>query len=376
MKNIAIISPAHPLRGGISASTERLALELQAQGKQVIIYSFKLQYPNFLFPGKTQYTSDPPPPGLVIETLINSVNPLNWLKIGRKIRKARHDLIITRYWLPFMGPCLGTILSIARIKNKTKNIALVDNLIPHEKRPGDRLFTRYFVKAVDAFLVMSRSVGEDVRRFTDAKPLAFSPHPVYDNYGEKASREDALQKLDLEEGPYLLFFGFIRAYKGLDLLLKALADKRLQQRGIKLIVAGEYYGKQEYYENLIDELGVRDRIVLHNEYIPNEEVKYFFAAANLVVQPYKTATQSGISQMAYHFERPMVVTKVGGLPEIVPHGKAGFVVDIDPKAIADAIVDYFDQQQEEKMTKGVIAEKGRFSWSGMVEVLEKLYFKC
>lgn len=373
MQNIAIISPAHPLRGGIAASTERLARELQAQGKQATIYSFRLQYPDFLFPGKTQYTDDPPPADLTIKTIIHSVNPLNWLAAGRQIRRAGHDLVIVRYWLPFMGPCLGSVLRSVRRKRRTKVIALVDNLIPHERRPGDRIFTRYFIGAVDAFLVMSRAVGEDVRRFTTSKPLAFSPHPVYDNYGAQAQRSEALVKIGLPEGRYLLFFGFIREYKGLDLLLRALADERVRQRDIRLIVAGEYYGKQEFYEELIDELDIKDRVYLFTDYIPNEEVRYYFAAANLVVQPYRTATQSGISQLAYHFERPMIVTRVGGLPEIVPHERAGYVVDIDPTAIADAVVDYFDRDREAEMTEGVRVEKHRFSWSKMVEALEALY---
>lgn len=372
-QNIAILSPAHPLRGGIAASTERLARELQRQGKQVVIYSFRLQYPDFLFPGKTQYTDDPPPPDLRIETIVNSVNPLNWLRVGNRLRRARHDLIITRYWLPFMGPCLGTILRLARRNGHTRTIGLVDNLIPHEQRPGDRLFTCYFVGAVDAFLVMSRAVGEDVRRFTSEKPVAFSPHPIYDNYGPKAERAEALEALGLEDGRYLLFFGFIRGYKGLDLLLRAMSDERLAERNVRLIVAGEYYGKRDAYEALMDELGIRHRLILHNDYIPNERVKYYFAAANLVVQPYKTATQSGISQMAYHFDRPMVVTEVGGLPEIVPHGKAGYVVPVDPQAIADAIVDYFDHNREPEMTEGLKREKHRFSWAKMTEVLEELY---
>ncbi len=369
MKNIAILSPANPLRGGIAASTERLAQELRSQGRQVIIYSFSLQYPGVLFPGKTQYTKDPPPEGLRILPLMNSINPVNWILAGRRIKKARHDLIIVRFWLPFMGPCLGSILRLARRNGYTKVLALVDNMIPHEKRPGDFWFSRYFVGAVDAFLVMSRSVGEDVRRFTAVKPVGFSPHPIYDNYGSSVGRREALKTLNLPDGRYLLFFGFIRAYKGLDLLLQAMADERIKALGLKLIVAGEYYGQQEQYERLIDELNLRSQLILHNDYIPNEKVKYYFAAANLVVQPYKTATQSGISQMAYHFERPMVVTRVGGLSEIVPHGKAGYVVEVNPQAIADAIVDYFENQREAAMTESLKKEKERFSWAKMTEVL-------
>jgi glycosyltransferase involved in cell wall biosynthesis len=374
MKKIVLLSPAPPLRGGIAASTERLAKELMGVGYEVIVYSFSLQYPGFLFPGTTQYSSDPPPPGLDIRTKVNSVNPFNWLKTGWELRQLRPDLIVPRYWLPFMGPCLGTILRLAKTNRRTKVISIADNILPHEKRPGDRLFTRWFVGACDAFVVMSRSVMDDLRQFTTGKPALDVPHPIYDNYGEKTTREAALRHLGLPaDCRYLLFFGFIRDYKGLDLLLEALADDRIRQRNVKLIVAGEYYGNQEFYENLIRRSGIESRLVLKTDYIPNEEVKYYFAAADLVVQPYKSATQSGISQMAYHFEKPMLVTAVGGLPEIVPHGKAGYVVPVEAGAIAGAIADFFENEKEAAFTQGVIAEKHRFSWMNMVRGLEKLY---
>ncbi len=376
MKKIVVLSPAHPLRGGIAVSSERFAQELQKCGYEVLVFSFSLQYPGFLFPGTTQYTSDPAPRDLTIRTAVNSVNPLNWIKVGLELRKLRPDAIVTRYWLPFLGPCLGTILRIARSNGFTKTVGLLDNILPHEKRPGDRMFTKWFVGANDGFIAMSKSVEQDLRMFTAEKPSTYVPLPIYDNYGEPVSRKEGIAKLGLNENEkYLLFFGFIREYKGLDLLLQAMAEQTVAETGVKLIVAGEFYGNRESYELLINDLGIEDKLILRTDYIPAEEVKYYFAAADLIVQPYKTATQSAISQVAYHYEKPMVVTNVGGLPEIVPHGKAGYVVEKEPAAIAKAIVDFFTKNRAAEFAEGVKKEKKRFAWTSMVEGLEGILSK-
>ncbi|MCB0644305.1 MAG: glycosyltransferase, partial [Phaeodactylibacter sp.] len=309
-----------------------------------------------------------------IRSLINSVNPFNWIKVGRMIRKLAPDLIVVRFWLPFMGPCLGTILRIARKNKKTRVVCIADNIIPHERRPGDRLFTAYFIKPVDGFVVMSRSVGEDLRQFTRTKPYIYLPHPIYDNYGEPVSRAAALQHLQLPaDRHYLLFFGFLRDYKGLYLNIEALADPRLKELPLKLIVAGEYYSNEAKYEALIEQFGVRDQLILHTRYIPKEEVRYFFGAADLIVQPYRSATQSGISQLAYHFEKPVLVTNVGGLPEIIEHGKVGYVVEQSPEIIAASIQDYFKQARQLEMTRGLIENKAQFSWSHFIRGLESLH---
>lgn len=376
MERIVLLSPAHPLRGGIASSTERLAQELQQQGYAVRIYSFSLQYPALLFPGKTQYTDGPPPPGLEIIPAVNSVNPLNWWKVGRRLRRECPGLIIARFWLPFMGPAMGAILRLARGNGRTKTMAITDNVIPHEHRPGDRLLTRYFIDAVDAFIVMSRSVGEDIRQFAPEKPVSYIPHPIFDNYGPKSPKGTSRKHLGLsDEYGYLLFFGFIREYKGLDLLLRAMGDERIKAMKLKLLVAGEFYGSEEPYRQIIREEGIEDRVAFHSEYIPNEEVRHYFGAASLVVQPYKSATQSGISQLAYHFEVPMLVTNVGGLPEIVRDGEAGYVVEVSVEAIADAIVDFFTHNREAAMAEGVRKGKERFSWAAMVKGIESLYQK-
>ncbi len=376
MDKFVILSPAHPLRGGIAASSERQAQEFQARNYQVTIYSFSLQYPSFLFPGKTQFTSDPPPPDITIKTLVNSISPINWVAVGRQLKKARPDLIVVRYWLPFMGPSLGTILRIAKTNRKSVIVALADNVIPHEARPGDRWFTRYFIGAVDGFVVMSRQVEQDIRQFTASKPVLFSPHPIYDSYGPLVEKRAARHKLGLDPaGKYLLFFGFIRDYKGLDLLLEAMSDARLEEQDIRLIIAGEYYSKADHYQNTMKTLGVSDRIIQHTDFIPNEMVKYYFGAADLIVQPYKSATQSGISQLAYHFEKPIVVTKVGGLPEIVLDGKTGYTTNVDTQAIADAIVDFYENDKSAEFTEEVRKRKHLFSWTNMVDRFETLYQK-
>jgi glycosyltransferase involved in cell wall biosynthesis len=373
--NIIIIGSAHPLRGGgISTFNERLAEVLQQEGHNVTIYSFSLQYPSFLFPGKNQFTDEPAPKDLKIRSVINSINPLNWIKTGRQIKKERPDLIIVRYWIPFMGPALGTIIRGAKRNIHTKVISILDNVIPHEKRPGDVPFTRYFLKPIDAFVCMSREVLRDLRKFEPLKPALFSPHPVYDNYGSMLNKAEARENLGIApQGRYIMFFGFIRKYKGLDILLEAMADERFARENIKLIVAGEYYGDREEYEALIDKLNIRDRLHLFTDFIPNSEVRNYFSAADVVVQPYRTATQSGISQIAYHFEKPMIVTNVGGLPEIVPDDVVGFVTEVDKKAIADAIIRFYDENKEAQFSDNLKEEKKKYSWDYFTQNIIKLY---
>ncbi len=367
---IAIISPAHPLRGGIAASSERLARELQGMGHQVVIFSFSLQYPDILFPGKTQYTDDPAPADLHIRTEINSVNPLNWVRTALRLRRYQPDLIVSRFWLPFMGPSVGTIQRLAG--KRAVRVGLIDNALPHESRPGDRPLTRWYLGSLDAALVMSQAVADDLARLGFRKPVARAPHPVYDNFGAPATREEAIQSLGLSaNATWLLFFGFIRPYKGLDLAIEALASPLLRQReDLRLLVAGESYTDTAPWRDLAERLGVADRIVWHEQYIPTERVRYYFGAADLVVQPYKSATQSGITQIAYHFGKPMVVTRVGGLPEMVPHERAGLVVPPTAEAIAEAIARYLDDEHlRQQLEKGVREVARQYTWAHLAETL-------
>lgn len=371
---VTIVGSAHPLRGGLATYNERLAKAFQQQGHEVTIYTFCLQYPGFLFPGKTQYSDEPPPKDLKIEVLVNSINPFNWIKVGRAIKKSRPDLVIIKYWLPFMAPCLGTIARIARGNGHTKVISIIDNIIPHEKRIGDNLFSKYFVKSCDAFIAMSRSVIDDMKKFDDKKPTVYCPHPLYDNFGAIISKEEAKKKLNLELNTnYLLFFGIIRPYKGLDMLLEAFYDERLRKHPLKLIIAGEYYQDPQPILDLIEKYELSDHIISVNKFIPDQDVAAYFCASDIVVQPYKSATQSGITQIAYHFNKPMIVTNVGGLPEMVPNGKVGYVVDTVPKQIADAIVDYYENNREDAFTAHVMEEKKKYSWEVMLMEIVTLY---
>ena len=368
---IAIIGSAHPLRGGLSAFNERLAYELISQGHSVTNWSFSLQYPSFLFPGKTQFTEEPAPEGLTIRTEINSVNPLNWLSVGARMNKEQYDLIIVKYWLPFMGPSFGTILRRAKKNGKTKVLCIVDNIIPHEKRPGDTQFTNYFIKPVNAFVTMSMDVLKDVKTFTD-KPVVFSAHPIYDSYGAALSKEEACNRLKLDPSKkYMLFFGFIRDYKGLDILLQAMASDGIRKAGIHLLVAGEYYSKEAEANcnKIIADNQLQDTVHLFTDFIPGSEVGVYFSAADVVVQPYKHATQSGITQIAYHFEKPMVVTNVGGLPEVVPDGKVGFVAEPNPASVAEAILRFYTPGSIPALKENILNEKKKYIWETFTKAM-------
>src|SRR6478735_124564 len=262
-QKVIIIGPAYPLRGGLATYNERLARAFSEAGDDAEIVTFSLQYPDFLFPGQTQFSTDPAPQDLKIKALINSVNPLSWLKTGLYLKKQKPDLVIFRYWLPFMGPALGTIARLISSNKHTKILAITDNVIPHEKRSGDEIFTKYFLSACHGFITMSRSVLEDLKKFVPQKPAVYHPHPLYDNFGESQPKTVAKTALKLDpETSYLLFFGFIRAYKGLDLLLEAFADERLAKlKKVKLIIAGEYYEDPEPYEKLIKKFDLEKRII-------------------------------------------------------------------------------------------------------------------
>ncbi len=369
-KSIVIVGPAYPLRGGLATYNQLLATKLQEQGHSVRIVTFSLQYPNILFPGKTQYSTDLKPENIEIEVSLNSVNPLNWLSLGNTLREEKPDLVIFRYWMPFMGPSLGTLGRIIRKNKHTKVVTIADNIIPHEKRFFDTPFTKYFVNSCDGFVTMSESVLEDLKQFDSTKPVAYNPHPMYESFGPQLDKADARKKLGLaENGKYLLFFGFIRKYKGLDILLRAFADERIQEAGIKLIIAGEYYDKPEEYQAIIEEHGLEKALVQANDFIPDSEVSTYFSAADMVVQTYKTATQSGVTQIAYYYHNPMLVTDVGGLAELVPHNKVGYVTSTDIKEIADAILDFYENKREAEFVENIKTERLRFTWESMIAKL-------
>lgn len=366
--NIIIAGPAFPFRGGIANFNEALAMALHKAGHNVTIVNFTLQYPSVLFPGKTQYEKSYKNFPFKNIRIINSVNPISWIKAARFINKLSPDLVVFRYWLPFMAPALG---SIARLLNKkVKKLAITDNVIPHEKRKGDKALTHYFVNSMNMFVTMAKSVAKDLDQFDKIKARKILYHPVYDIFGDKISLKSARETLELPaDAKLLLFFGFIRKYKGLHLLLDAMTDERIKNMDIKLIIAGEFYENPEPYHDFIRNNNLGSNIIERTTFIPSEEVAAYFCAANCIVQPYITATQSGVTQIAYHFERPMIVTNVSGLPEMVPDGKAGYVVNKDKKELADAIVKFFAENKELEFSRFAANEKHKFKWETFCDEL-------
>jgi len=366
---IALVGTAYPFRGGLATFNERLATELLAQGHQVQIFTFTVQYPTWLFPGKTQYRAGPPPP-LPIVRILHALNPLSWRKTGQAIATFQPELVLAKFWLPFMAPALGSALRMARQRYPSLlRLAILDNVVPHEARPADRLLTRYFIGAVEGALAMSRTVEEDWRACT-AKPVQRLFHPIYDTYGAPLPREEACQALGLDPAyRYFLFFGLIRPYKGLDLLLEAWKAPALQaQTHLRLLIAGELYEPLERYAALLQAPENQGRVFFHEGFVPDEKVPLYFSAADAVVQPYRSATQSGVTQIAYHFLRPMVVTRTGSLPEMVPHGKAGFVCDPDPVALTQALLE-MAQTPVERFQPALEQLRNAWSWSAFVQKL-------
>ena len=372
--SVIVIGPAHPLRGGLASYDERLAKAFMDKGYDTAIYTFSYQYPSFLFPGTTQYSTEPAPEDISIKIKINSVNPFNWITVGNELKKLRPDFIVVRYWLPFMGPCLGTILRRVKKNKHTKIICIADNIFPHEKRPGDKAFTKYFLKPIDGFITMSEKVLADLQQFAEGKPAQFVPHPLYDNFGERISKEEARKKLQINlQDKVILFFGFIRKYKGLDILLTAM--KLLKQdpstQNIKLLIAGEFYEDEKNYQELLNDPLIKDNLLIHTEFISDSMVKFYLCAADCVIQPYRNATQSGVTPLAYHFEIPMIVTNVGGLPSLVPDKKVGLIAEPNPKSLAKKVKEYFDLG-EEFFLSHLREEKKKYSWEVMVKTITEL----
>jgi glycosyltransferase involved in cell wall biosynthesis len=367
---VLIVGPAHPYRGGIADTNEALGRAFQRIGADTSLITFKVQYPNFLFPGKTQFTEDPAPQGQKILRYIHAFNPFNWISTAIKIRKMKADLIVVRYWLPLMGPCLGSINWLSGQKKKI--IGLCDNILPHEKRAGDRLFTKFFLASCSKFMVMSRTVESELLEFT-SKAHRYLPHPINDNLGEQQDKVISRQKLGLKkDGKYLLFFGLVRKYKGLDLMLKAMADKRIKDLNVELLVVGEFYDDPEEYHSLCKDGGIVERVHFEDRFIATSEIKDYFSACDMVTQTYHSASQSGITQIAYNFNSPMLVTNVGGLAEIVPHSRIGYVLEKDATTIADAIVDFYENERYDAFSKEVAIEKKKYSWDRFAEELIQL----
>lgn len=379
---VIILGTAWPYRGGLATFNERLARQFVSEGHEVELYTFTLQYPSFLFPGKTQYTNEPAPADLTIRRVLNSCNPINWLRVGHAIRKAAPDMLICCYWMSFFAPAFGLVSRIARRNERTRCIALVHNMIPHEPNILDKLFAPYFVASQDGFVALSESVVGDIEKVESQtsrvkRPKTFSPHPIYDHYGERMSKNEACKALNLPaDKNYMLFFGLVRAYKGLDLLLGAFGCVKDQLPNLQLIIAGEFYEDEDKYRAQIAQLGLADRVIIRNEFIPDGDLRKYFGAADLIVQPYKTATQSGVTQVAFHFEKPMLVTNVGGLGEIVHDHQMGYACEPTAESIAADVLDYYQNDRQQAFTAYLQKEKTKYAWSSMTRAYTNILRKC
>ncbi len=363
IQNITILGPAHPFRGGIASFNERLATELQRVGKRVKLLTYTTQYPSLIFPGKNQMTTDPAPANLDISRTFSTINPLSWRSAVSQIKKEKPDLVISRFWLPYTSLSTNYIHRKLKDADQIRQLSIVDNLIPHQNMPGDNWMINQFLQSIDHYVCLSNSVLNDLRnKKNNAKATAIL-HPIYDHYGDAISKEDAANLLDLNpEYNYLLFFGFIKRYKGLDLLLESLDPSFLKKQNIRLLIAGDVYGSSKAYDDIIAKNKLDDFVHFHKAYVPNDKIAAYFSIADLVVQPYRTATQSGISQIALHFEKPVLVTDVGSLADFVSDKRTGYVVPVEVSAIQNAIETHFTNGNSEEMVQYIQEGKKAFGW--------------
>lgn len=372
MARIALLGPFWPYRGGIAHFSAALARGLAVRGHGVLTVTFRRQYPDLLFPGRTQLDAGSPPVDVPLaQRLLDTLNPLSWLRTARQIQAERPDVLVLAYWMSFFAPALGTVARLLR-RRGVRVLAVVHNALPHERRPGDAVLGRYALGACDGLIVMSDAVRRDVERLVPGVPVRQVAHPVYDQFGPIVPQDEARQRLDVPaEGPLFLFFGFIRPYKGLRVLLDAFADVVARVPDARLIVAGEFYEGEDSLRTQAAPLGPAVRF--DADYVADDRVGLYFSAADAVVQPYVTATQSGVAQIAFHFGRPVVTTDVGGLAEVVPDGEAGLVVPPnDPTALADALVRFVEEGLGERLAAGAARQRERYSWARLVDAVEGL----
>jgi len=359
---IRFLSTFYPFRGGIAQFNALMYRELEKQ-HDVKAFTFKRQYPNFLFPGQTQYVTDNDVADKIpSKAILDTINPFTYIKTARALKHSNPDVVIAKYWMTFFAPSLGFVFG--SLKGKAIRISVLDNVIPHERRFFDHAFNRYFLKRNDGFIVMSDKVLKDLLHYRpDAKYLRMD-HPVYDHFGVRLDQEEALKELGISynaEHKYLLFFGIIRKYKGLDLLIEAMSKL---DSAYQLIIAGEVYGSFDEYQHLIDQHGLNDRVHVFNRYIPDDQVGLYFSASDVCVLPYRSATQSGIISISKHFEIPVIATDVGGLKESITHGETGLMVDEpEPERIADAVKTYFTGNLKESCKLLIREENQRNSWA-------------
>lgn len=374
---VALLGPTHPHRGGIAHYTTLLARAL-AREHETSILSFRRLYPGLLFPGATQFDESaeallPPSPP---ERILDSVNPVTWRRAGLRLRTLGPDVLVVPWWHPFFGPSLGTAARLARRGGGPKRIFLCHNVAPHEATPVDRWLTAYGLGAADGFLVHARSEADRIRAIAAGRPVRVHPHPSYAVFSERAVARDAARAQIGASGRVILFFGYVRPYKGLADLLAALIRAR-RDAWDRLYVVGEFYEPRSRYEALLADPALADKVTVVDRYVANEEVAAYFAAADVVALPYRSATGSGIVQIAFGAGVPVIATRTGGLEDVVEEGVSGLLVEPGrPEAFARAIERYFDGGFSPALREGVLRARGRFGWDGLVRALLDLAREC
>ncbi|MCZ6623347.1 MAG: glycosyltransferase [Deltaproteobacteria bacterium] len=365
---ITLVGLTYPFRGGISHYTTMLFKALE-RDHRVSLISFTRLYPAFLFPGVTQFDHSRVAFGVQNERIIDTLNPVSWLKAFLKIKRQGCRLVVFQWWSPFFGLCFGTIGHLLRLFTRQKVVFICHNLIPHERHWADRFFSRYALSSADRLIAHSERDAESAKRLLPHVEAVCNPHPAYGQFHiNRPSRSEAQGKLSVE-GKVLLFFGYVRPYKGLQYLLKAL-PRVLEETDVTLLVAGEFYDQKQTYLDLIRSLGLGAQVKVIDRYIPNEEVEVYFTACDVVILPYVSGTQSGIVQIAYSFDKPVICTSVGGLPDVVVEGQTGFVVNPeDPHALARAILAFYGSKGTDDFTDHIAAYKGRFGWDKLIEAI-------
>lgn len=371
---IVIISAAYPLRGGIAHFAGSLYNELSIN-HEVVVYTFKRQYPSFFFPGKSQTETGDSVEKIPTNVVIDSINPINWIIVSDQIKKEKANLVIFKHWMPFFAPCYGFIAGRLKKVISTKLLTISHNIFPHEKRAGDNFLTKYFLKKMDYHVLLSQKVQDQLFTLLNNPKSLVMPHPVYSLFGESVEKSAAKEKLKLKEDVnYILFFGFIRNYKGLDVLFEAMS-KLDSSLNIKLIVAGEFYSDEKKYSVLIDKFGLNESIIIRSDFIPTSEVKYYFSACDAVILPYKSASQSGIVQIAVNFAKPVIASNVGGISEVIINGESGYIVEKEnPEALAEAINKFYTNKIEALFNTNMKKLKEKYSWkkfaSGITDLIK------